>query len=113
MSNFRVALDVLKEVKPELTRQGKVKPGFKYVGTHVIFDIKMDVKFNRKSRLVEFRHKTAPPQFITYCSFVTRESFRLEFRIAGLNYLDICAYDIGNAYLNSPCRGKLWTEAGS
>ena len=40
-----------------------------------------------------------------------RESVRLEFIIAGTNDLDICNYDIGNAYLNVPFQEKLWTEA--
>ena len=31
----------------------------------------------------------------------------------GLNNIDVCACDFGNAYLNAPCREKLWTEAES
>ena len=46
---------------PEQMREGKVKPGFKYVGTHVIFDIKMGGKFTCKARLVAGRNITAPP----------------------------------------------------
>ena len=53
-------------------RKGKVKPGFKYVGTHMIFNIKMDGKFTRKSRLVSSGHKTSPPSSITYSIVVTR-----------------------------------------
>ena len=53
------------------------------------------------------------PLSITYYSVGTRESVRLEFLIAGMNDLDICACHIRNAYLNNPCRGKLWTEAGA
>ena len=49
----------------------------------------------------------------SHSSDVTRESGRLEFIDAGLNGIDICAYDIGNAYPNAPCREKVWTEAGS
>ena len=44
---------------------------------------------------------------------MTRESVRLELIISGMHDLDICACDIGNAYLNAPYRGKLWTKAGS
>ena len=33
--------------------------------------------------------------------------------IYGLNNLDICACDIGDAYLNDICQEKLWTKAGS
>ena len=72
----------------------------------------MDRKFTHKSRLVAGGHKTAPPLSITYSSAVTRESVRLVFIIAGMKYLDICAYDIGNAYLNAYCRGKTVEQAG-
>ena len=37
---------------------------------------------------------------------------RLAFTIAALNDLEVMACDIGNAYLNAPCREKLWTTAG-
>ena len=46
--------------------EGKVKPGFKYVITHIIFDIKMDSKFTHKARLVEGGHNTATPLSITF-----------------------------------------------
>ena len=69
----------------------------------MIFDIKMDGKFTCKARLVAGGHKAAPPSSITYSSVVTRETVRLAFIISGLNDLDICACDIGNAYLNAPC----------
>ena len=44
---------------------GYVKPGFKHVGTHIIFDIKIDGKFTRKYKLLAGGHKTAPPFSIT------------------------------------------------
>jgi Reverse transcriptase (RNA-dependent DNA polymerase) len=42
---------------------------------------------------------------------VSRDSVRLAFLIAALNDLDILYCDIGNAYLNAPCREKIWFEA--
>ena len=87
-----------------------VKPGFKYVRTYMFFNIKLDGKFTRRYILVEGRHKMEPPLSMNYSSFVTRESVRQEFPISGLNDLDICACDIGNAYINAPCRGGLWTK---
>ena len=67
----------------------------------MIFDIKMDGKFTCRVRLVAGGHKMAPPSSITYSIVVTRESVRLVFLISGLNDLDMCACDIGIAYLNS------------
>ena len=84
-------------------REGKVKPGFKYIRTHMIIDIKTEVRFTCKSRLVASGNKTANPSFITYSSVATRENVRLAFLISGLSNLEICACNIGNAYLNDPC----------
>ena len=42
---------------------------------------------------------------------MSRESVSIAFLIAPLNYLDIFACGIGNAYINAKCREKLWTEA--
>ena len=65
MDNVHIYFDVSKGVTPDHMIEGKVKPGFKYVGTHMIFYIKMDGKFTHKSGLVSGGHKTAPPFYIT------------------------------------------------
>jgi len=49
---------------------------------------------------------------MTYSSVVSRESVRIAFLIAALNDLQVFATDVGNAYLNAPCREKIWTRAG-
>ena len=79
----------------------------------MIFDINMDGKFTKNSRLVANGHTTAPPSSIIYSSVVSRESVRLKFLPASLNDLDIFSCDIGNAYLDFKCREKTWTEAGT
>jgi hypothetical protein len=68
--------------------------------------------FSHKARFVPGGHTTEAPASITYSSIVSRDSVRIAFLIAGLNDLDIMACDIGNAYLNAPCREKIWFEAG-
>ena len=108
MDNVCVTLEVFKGVKPDQTREGKLKLGFKYVLTHMIFYIKMDGKFTCKSILGSGGHKTALLSSITYSSVVTSESVRLEFITGGMNNLDICYGDIGNSYLNAPC----WENCG-
>ena len=65
----------------------KVEPGYKYCGTHMIFDIKMDGKFTRKARLVTDGHNTHVPSSISYSSVVSRESVRLALLIASLHDL--------------------------
>ena len=47
------------------------------------------------------------PAQSTYASVVSRDSVRIGFLIAALNDLDILAGDIGNAYLNAPCKEKV------
>lgn len=113
MKNVRVAFEKLDGVTESQMRSGKARPGFKYVGVHMVFDIKMDGQFTRKARLVADGHTTDAPSSITYSSVVSRDSVRLGLLIASLNDLDLAACDIGNAYLNAQCREKLWTLAGS
>ena len=55
---------------------------------------------------------TDPPDTLTYSSVVSRESIRNGFVIAALNRLDVLAADIGNAYINAPCKEKIWIIAG-
>ena len=76
----------------------------------MIFDVKMDL--TRKARFVAGGHMTEPPASITYSRVVSRDSIRLAFLLAALNGIDIMACDIGNAYLNAPCREKVWFVAG-
>ena len=57
-------------------------------------------------------HTTDTPSSINYSSIVSHDSVRIAFLVAALNDLDIMASDIGNAYLNAPCREKIWTVAG-
>jgi hypothetical protein len=76
----------------------------------MIFDVKMDL--TRKARFVAGGHTTETPTSITYSSFVSRDSVRIAFLSAALNNLDIIACDVSNAYLNAPCREKIWFVAG-
>ena len=76
----------------------------------MIFDVKID--FTRKARLVAGGHLTDPPTTLTYSSVVSRESVRLAFLIAALNDLNILVADIGNAYINTMTKEKVYTTAG-
>ena len=40
-----------------------------------------------------------------------QETARIALLITALNGLDVCAADIGNAYLNTPCKEKIWIIA--
>eukprot|EP00957_Ditylum_brightwellii_P024639 1861864-Ditylum_brightwellii.AAC.1 len=56
---------------------------------------------------------TEPPSSLTYLSVVSRETVRIALTIAALYDLDIMAADIGNAYLNAPCREKVYFTTGT
>ena len=93
----------------ELLQDGEEVPiGSKHIPIHWIFDVKIDL--TRKARLVAGGHRNKHvPKYMTYASVVSRESVRLCFLIAAINDLDILCADIGNAYLNAPCREKSHT----
>jgi len=95
-------------------RSGKAKlPGYQEISCHMVFDIKMDGKFTRKARFVANGNQTVGVEpSMTYASVVTRESVRIAFLYAALNDLDILGCDVSNAYLNAPCKEKIWVRAG-
>ena len=111
MRKVMVAFEYDENLTPEQVRTDKtLYVGFQEIACHMIFDVKMDL--TRKARFVAGGHLTETPASITYSSVVSRDSVRLAFLIAALNDLDVIACDVGNAYLNAPCREKVWFVAG-
>ena len=98
---------------PKEVRKGKVDAlkGVQEIRCHVIFDVKMD--FTRKARFVADGSRTETPVSVCYSSVVSRDSVRLALLVAALHDLDVFACDIGNAYLNAPCKEKIWFVAGA
>ena len=52
---------MLDGVATNKTRKENIRPGYEHINMHMRFEIKTDVKFNRKARLVVDDHTTAPP----------------------------------------------------
>ena len=73
----------------------------------MIFDINMNDNFTCKSKLVTGSHTTYPQASSTYSMGVSIYSVHISFMLAVKNCVDVYAVDIGNTYLNVPCRGKL------
>jgi hypothetical protein len=74
----------------------------------------MDGSFTRKARFVANGNETKDlASHHMYASVVTRESVRIAFLYAALNDLRILGCDVSNAYLNAPCREKIWVDAGA
>jgi Reverse transcriptase (RNA-dependent DNA polymerase) len=110
MSDVRIAFEECKEGTLEDIKDRSKLVGYQQIKCHLIFDIKMD--FTRKARFVAGGHTTETPPSLTYSSVVSRESVRIALLISALHELDVCAADVGNAYLNAPCREKIFTIAG-
>ena len=114
LDKVMIAFEFDEGVTPQQIQNGSAGKaaymGFQEIKCHMIFDVKMDL--TRKARFVAGGHLTETPASITYSSVVSRDSVRLAFLIAALNDLDVMACDVGNAYLNAPCREKVWFIAG-
>jgi hypothetical protein len=113
MEKVGVAFEFIEQWSPEQVRNGTARGdfvGFQEIECHMIFDVKMDL--TRKARFVAGGHTTETPASITYSSVVSRDSVRIAFLTAALNDLEIMACDVSNAYLNAPCREKIWFVAG-
>ena len=95
LENFRIESKKFNGVTPEQIQTGKIKPGYKYCSNHIIFDIKMEVKFTSKSHLVGNGHNTGAPASITYSSVVSRDSVMAAFLI---DYLDDLDANFGRSY---------------
>ena len=95
----------------EILEKGKQPPpGHQFVTLQMIFDLKMD--FTCKARLVTGGHLTQTHTSLTYASVPSWESIHLMFLVAVLNDLNVIMTDIGNAYLNTKVREKIWSTAG-
>ena len=84
--------------------------GYKRIPYHFVFDVKFDLR--RKARLVAGGHMTAPLREHVYSGVVSMEAIRIGFMLAKMNGLQVCAGDIGNAYLNAKTKEKVYVIAG-
>ena len=66
MANVCIEFDILDCVTPDDTRKRKISPAYEHVNVHMVFEINMDGKFNRKARLVADGYTTALQSYITY-----------------------------------------------
>jgi len=57
-------------------------------------------------------HQTDLPKALMYLSVISRESVRIASLLAGLNELEVCLTDIGDAYLMAPTTEKCYMVAG-
>jgi len=77
---------------------------------HMVFDVKFDLR--QKARLVAGGNHTDPSKEDIFSGIVGMETVRLGFLIAAMNGLDVCAADIGNAFLYGRTHEKVYIIAG-
>jgi hypothetical protein len=88
----------------------KPGPDYKKIKVHLIFAVKHDGR--HKARLVAGGHLTETPIDSVYSSVVSLRGIRMLTFIAELNDMELWATDIGNAYLESYTREKVYIIAG-
>ena len=84
--------------------------GYSHIPYHIVFDVKVDLR--RKARLVAGGNCTSPPKEDVYSGVVGLETIRLGFALAAIHGLDVCAADVGNAYLYGTTNEKVCIRAG-
>ncbi len=84
--------------------------GYKRIPYHIVFDVKFDLR--RKARLVASGDRTDLIGEDMYSGVVAMETVRVGFFLGELNHLTCCAGDVGNAYLYSKTREKVYIVAG-
>lgn len=84
--------------------------GYKLIPYHIVYDAKFDLRC--KARLVAGGNFTDPPKEDTYSGVVATETVRSVMMLADMNKLNVCAADIGNAFLYGRTREKVYVIAG-
>ena len=90
-----------------------MKPAFKKLNCHLIFEVKLSENFRRKARFITDGHRTKAPKSLSYSMEVSPDSVRIAFLLAALNNLQVVSCDIKNVYLDAPCREKFYYIAGA
>ena len=86
----------------------QITPGYQFVETYFVFDIKMDL--TRKARLVARGNMTEATKDEIFASVVSRDTVRIFFLLAALNDVELLSCDNQNAYLEAPNKEKVWTK---
>ena len=71
-----------------------MKPAFKKLNCHLIFEVKLSENFRRKARFITDGHRTKAPKSLSYSMEVSRDSVRIAFLLAALNNLQVVSCDI-------------------
>ena len=106
--SIKKELDEINKYKVfRLVPDGEPVPlGYKRIPYHIVHDVKFDQR--KKSRLVAGGHRSPTiHKEERFSTVVSMEAVRMGFLLAKLNGLQVCAGDIGNAFLNAYTTEKL------
>ena len=78
---------------------------------HMVFDVKFDLR--RKARLVANGSFSSTTNDEVYSGVVAMDTMRLAFQVAAMNDLQVCAADVGNAFLYGKTRERCFIVAGA
>ena len=95
---------------PKSKQVSNAPNGYQKIRVHLIFAVKHDGR--HKARLVAGGHLTPDPIESIYSGVVSITSLRLVIFLAKLNNLEVWGADIGNAYLETKTKEKLYIVAG-
>ena len=93
-----------------LAKGERLSMDYSRVPYHIVFAVKFDGR--HKARLVANGSVTDLPKEDTYSGVVSLDTVKLAFVIAEMNGLQACVADIGNAYLYSRNKEKVYIKAG-
>ena len=88
----------------------ELDPEYQQIPYHLVFDVKFDLR--HKARLVGGGNTTAAPKEDVYSGVIAMDTIRLAMQVAKMNSLDMCAADVGNAFLYAKTREKVYVIAG-
>ena len=91
-------------------KKAAILQGYKRIRVHFVYAVKHDGR--HKARLVAGGHLTDTPVDSVYSSVVSLRGLRLIIFLGELNGLDIWATDVGNAYLESKTKEKVYIIGG-
>ena len=107
-----VELDQIDEYKSFIDKGVGYKPGSEYkkIRVHMVYAVKHDGR--HKARLVAGGHLTETPVDSVYSSVVSLRGIRMLAFLGELNGLKVWSTDIGNAYLETYTKEKVYIIAG-
>ena len=91
--------------------QATAPRGYRKITINMIFDMKLDEGFTRKSGIVVDGHTVDTPPYMTYASGVSRDSVIIILLIADLNGLDLQCTDVQNAYIIAKTKKPVYFYA--